>query len=96
MTADPSLHHDHVATLLAPIRTLLDDPEVSEIMINGPASIFFERDGRLHNSDCRFPSHEDLMAAVRAMAQFVGKQVGEVAYALRSFHLQEIAFQPER
>ena len=33
--------------LLSPVRSLLDDPSVSEILINGPADIYVERGGKL-------------------------------------------------
>ena len=33
---------------LAPIQSLLEDPTVSEVMVNGPSSIYFERQGRIH------------------------------------------------
>jgi pilus assembly protein CpaF len=60
-----------------PIRPLLDDPSVSDIMINGPDEIFVERAGMLHKTMYTFPSRESLMAAVRNCAQFVGKHVDE-------------------
>lgn len=68
------------ATLLqffAPIRPYLDDPTVSEIMINGPSVIYVERAGKLEKTDARFTSSEALMAAVRNLAQYVGRVVSE-------------------
>ena len=32
---------------LGPLQKLMDDPAVSEIMINGPKKIFVERDGKV-------------------------------------------------
>jgi pilus assembly protein CpaF len=61
----------------APIRSLLDDPSVSDIMINGHDQVFVERGGMLHLTDCVFPSNEALHAALRNCAQFVGKHVDE-------------------
>lgn len=46
--------------LLGPIRFLLDDPSVSEILINGTSDIFVERRGKLERADTRFASREDL------------------------------------
>jgi pilus assembly protein CpaF len=60
-----------------PIRKYLEDPAVSDIMINGPSQIFVEKKGLLHLTDARFPSREALMAALRNAAQFVGKHVDE-------------------
>jgi pilus assembly protein CpaF len=61
----------------APIRALLDDPTVSDIMINGPDEIYAERRGVLQKVDARFESREALLAALRNAAQFVGKHADE-------------------
>lgn len=61
----------------APIRPFLDDPRVSDIMINGPNQIFVERAGKLELADARFPNREALEAALRNAAQFVGKTINE-------------------
>jgi len=60
---------------LHPIRPFLDDPSVSEIMINGPDQIFIERKGRLELTDVKFASREALAAAMRNCAQYVGKNI---------------------
>src|SRR5690606_18121260 len=39
---------------LGPVQPLLDDPDVSEIMVNGPDEVYFERDGVLYVSDVHF------------------------------------------
>ena len=62
---------------LAPIRPFLDDPSVSEVMINGPSQIYVERRGRLELTDAKFESREALMSALRNAAQYVGKAVDE-------------------
>jgi len=46
-------------------------------MINGPNQIFIEKAGKLTLTDARFPSHEALNAALRNIAQYVGKMVNE-------------------
>lgn len=48
---------------LAPIRHLLDDPTVTEIMINGPQQVFVERDGRMQELASVFatPAQLDLL-----------------------------------
>ncbi len=62
---------------LEPVRPLLDDSTVSEVMINGPDQIFIERRGKLHKVDAAFPSRDALTAALRNLAQFVGRHVDE-------------------
>ena len=62
---------------LEPVRKFLEDPTVSEVMINGPDQIYIERKGRLYLTDARFASREALLAATRHLAQFVGRHVDE-------------------
>lgn len=62
---------------LEPIRPFLDDPSVSEVMINGPDQIFVERKGKLTLTQARFASRDALTAALRNLAQFVGRHVDE-------------------
>jgi len=60
---------------LDPVRAFLDDPSVTEIMINGPAEVYVERKGALVRTEARFESQETLDAAVRNILQYVGKRV---------------------
>ncbi len=43
------------------IQELVDDPEVSEIMVNGPKQIFYEKRGRIHRWTGQFTSEERLV-----------------------------------
>ncbi len=61
----------------APIRPYLEDPAVSDIMINGPNQIYVEKKGQLHLVPAKFESREALIAALRNAAQFVGKHIDE-------------------
>lgn len=46
------------------LQPLLDDPEVTEIMVNGSDKIFFEKKGRLFRSPQRFLSSEHLQNVI--------------------------------
>jgi len=59
------------------VRQYLDDPSVSEIMINGPNEIYIEQKGKLHKTTSTFVSHESLMSALRNLAQYVGRALDE-------------------
>ena len=63
----------HLASLLAPLRPLLEAPEVSEVMVNGPDQIYAERRGRLEHTALRFASEHALLAALRGLAQWSGR-----------------------
>jgi pilus assembly protein CpaF len=60
-----------------PIRPFLDDASVSEIMINGPDTIYVERKGKLSLTNAKFASRDALVAALRNLAQFIGKPIDE-------------------
>ena len=62
---------------LQPIADLLSDESVSEVMINGPETIYVERKGLIEPAPNRFPGHHELLACVRNIAQFSGKRVSE-------------------
>ncbi|MCY2924991.1 MAG: ATPase, T2SS/T4P/T4SS family [Planctomycetota bacterium] len=68
---------DHPA--LAPIRSLLSDPEISEIMINGPAQTFVERHGVMELTDVRFRSEAQLQELVTALLQPTGREVSSAS-----------------
>ena len=43
------------------IEPLMEDPTITEIMVNGPDNIFFERSGKLYKSDIRFKDSNKTM-----------------------------------
>jgi len=67
---------------LEPIVPLLDDPTVSEILINGPDQVYFERAGILQPSDIRFADGALVLAAARNIADYVGRSIGEDRHSL--------------
>ena len=71
------IYAETLAGLLAPLQPFLDDPSVSEVMINGPAQIFIERAGKLELTHARFDSSGAIMAALRNVAQYAGSFVDE-------------------
>ncbi len=62
---------------LRPIVPLLDDPDVSEILINGYRNIYYEKGGKITKSpEIQFESEEALTAAAQNIAQFVNRNIG--------------------
>lgn len=72
-----SVFQDAIGSLLAPIKDLLEDSSVSEIMINGAKEIFIERSGLVVLSPNQFPDEEALYASMRAIAQSVGRIIDD-------------------
>src|SRR4030081_4071129 len=62
---------------LGPLESLLEDPEVSEIMVNGPKTIFAERRGRLGQSELVFENERDAAPVVDRMLGRIGRRVDE-------------------
>lgn len=60
---------------LGPIQPLLDDDTVSEVMVNGCDGLYFERDGRLHRSELRFESADQIMMAVDRILAPLGRRL---------------------
>jgi len=46
------------------IEPLMQDPTITEIMVNGPDKIFYERGGRLYKSDIKFKDEETLKTVI--------------------------------
>ena len=66
---------DMINSQLAPIKDLIDDPTVSEIMINGHHTIFIERDGVVVKSPNTFRDEDTLRAAMIAIARSVKRNL---------------------
>lgn len=50
---------------LGPIRPLVEDPTITEIMINGPKQVYIQRNGRIELCPVQFRSIDDLMHTVQ-------------------------------
>ena len=68
---------DSVGTFLAPVKEYLADDAVSEVLINGPNEVFVEKKGLLEKTPAKFMDEQALQAAVRNIAQFVGRRIDE-------------------
>ncbi len=60
-----------------PLEPLLRDPEISEIMVNGPNRIYVERDGRLSVVDAAFTDENHLRRVIDKIVARVGRRVDE-------------------
>ncbi|GAA3544482.1 type II secretion system protein E [Aeromicrobium flavum] len=62
---------------LGPIQRLLDDDDVSEIMVNHPSQIFVERKGKLTLADESFSSEDQLRRVIERIVGKVGRRIDE-------------------
>lgn len=61
------------------LQEFLEDEGITEIMINGTRSIFYERDGRLNKSDKRFLSKEKLEDVIQQIVAGSNRLVNEAS-----------------
>ena len=63
---------ESLRAFLLPIAPYLDDPSITEIMVNGHQDVWVEQGGRLFRTPAQF-TEQGLMAAARNLAQYVGR-----------------------
>ncbi len=60
-----------------PLEALLADGSVTEIMVNGPRDVYFERDGRLHRSEQSFSDEGQVRALIDRVLGPLGRRIDE-------------------
>lgn len=65
----------HAMRRLDILQELIEDPEVTEIMVNGPDHIFVEKKGRLFRWERRFSSRTQLEDVVQQIVSFCNRSV---------------------
>ena len=61
------------------LQELLDDPEITEIMVNGAEHIFYEKKGQLYASDKKFTSGEKLQDVIQQIAGINNRMINEAS-----------------
>ena len=62
---------------LGPIEPLMQDPTVSDILVNGPHEVYVERRGRLQKTNAIFRDDAHLMQVIERIVSMVGRRVDE-------------------
>jgi len=60
---------------LGPLDPLLRDPEVTDILVNGPDAVYVERHGRLSPTDVKFRDTEHLLNVIDRIVSTIGRRV---------------------
>ena len=55
----------------------LEDPSITEIMVNAEAKIFIERDGKIEETEARFMSRQHLRRVIDRIVAQVGRRIDE-------------------
>jgi pilus assembly protein CpaF len=67
---------------LGPLERLLDDPEVSDVLVNGPGEVWAERRGTLARTDVAFRSPDTIVALVRRVIAPLGLRIDRASPAV--------------
>jgi len=62
---------------LGPLEMLLKDPTISDILINGPKSVYCERRGKMEKTNVVFRDNKHLMQIIDRIISKVGRRVDE-------------------
>ncbi|GAB7050318.1 CpaF family protein [Catenuloplanes indicus] len=62
-----------------PLESLLRDPSISEIMVNGPRRVYIERNGRLQAANTQFTDETHLRRIIDRIVSRVGRHVDEAS-----------------
>ena len=64
---------------LGPLEPLLEDPEISEIMVNGPYQVYVERRGKIELAATRFKDNLHVMNVINRIVSLVGRHIDEAS-----------------
>ena len=70
-----SVLHDFLG--LGPIESLVNDPSITEIMVNGPNQVFIEQRGKLTLSSVQFESDGQLRRVIDRIVSTIGRRIDE-------------------
>ncbi len=69
----------HDMTGLGPLEPFLDDDEITDILANGPYSVYVERRGKLEKTKARFRDADHLVTIAQRIAGAVGRRIDEAS-----------------
>ncbi|MEZ9578408.1 MULTISPECIES: CpaF family protein [unclassified Vibrio] len=64
---------------LGPIQPLVEDFSITDILVNGPNEVFYEKYGKLERSDITFVNEDQLLNIAKQIASRVGRRVDELS-----------------
>jgi pilus assembly protein CpaF len=62
---------------LGPLEPYMQDPDVTDILVNGPAEVYVERLGRLQETNTVFADEDHLLQIIQRVAARVGRRIDE-------------------
>ncbi len=62
---------------LGPLEPMLEDDDISEIMVNSAEEIYFEKNGKLYKSEITFSSNQAVLYAIERIVTPLGRRIDE-------------------
>ena len=62
---------------LGPLDPLMQDPDISDILVNGPHEVYVEKSGKLESVPVRFRDNEHLLQIIERIVSRVGRRIDE-------------------
>ena len=62
---------------LGPLDPYMQDPDVTDVLVNGPAEVYVERLGKLQETNTVFADEEHLMQIIQRVVSRVGRRIDE-------------------
>ncbi|MBM3891009.1 MAG: CpaF family protein, partial [Verrucomicrobia bacterium] len=62
---------------LGPLDDLIEDPEITEVMVNGPDKVYVERRGKIHLTERSFVNDDQVLAIIERIVSPIGKRIDE-------------------
>ena len=62
---------------LGPLDSLLEDPDISEIMVNGPSRVYVEMHGKIEKTAVKFRDDEHVMNIINRIVTSIGRRIDE-------------------
>ena len=67
----------HETLGLGPLEPLLQDPDITDILVNGPGQVYVEKNGMLHKTGVFFKDNDHLMMIIERIVSKVGRRIDE-------------------
>lgn len=76
-TVRDQLFHEIIDDLLGfgPLQPLLDDADISEVMVNGPKRVYIERRGKLTKTNITFEDNEQVLRLIEKIILPLGRRI---------------------
>jgi len=62
-----------------PLQELMNDEDISDVLVNGAGNVYIERNGKLEQTDVKFASDDHLLHFIQRLVSRAGRRIDEVS-----------------